>query len=213
VKKKLENLKPSSAPGPDGVWPRVLQKLASSLSIPLALIFTKLFQEGSVPSIWKQANVTPIFKKGIKGNPGNYRPVSLTCVICKIMESLIRDQLVLHLANNQLLRTSQHGFMSGRSTLTNLLEYLEVLTKLVDDGHSVDILYLDFAKAFNKVTHQRLIDKCRGLGVGGNVLAWVKEWQTAEGCFKWSIFRLGGCAVRSAPRVCTGSNTVSHVHQ
>ena len=71
VKKKLENLKPSSAPGPDGVWPRVLQKLASSLAMPLALIFTKLFQEGSIPSIWKQANVKPIFKKGIKGNPGN----------------------------------------------------------------------------------------------------------------------------------------------
>ena len=137
---------------------------------------TKLFQEGGVPSIWKQANVAPIFKKGVKGNPGNYRPVSLTCVICKIMESLIRDHLVLHLANNHLLRTSQHGFMSGRSTLTNLLEYLEVLTKLVDDGHSVDILYLDFAKAFKKVPHQRLIDKCRGLGVGGNVLAWIKEW-------------------------------------
>jgi hypothetical protein len=118
VQKRLENLKPSSAPGPDGVWPRVL---------PLALIFTKFFQEGSVPSIWKQANVTPIFKKGVKGNPGNYRPVSLTFVICNIMESLIRDQLVLHLADNQLLRTSQHGFISGRSTLTNLLEYLEVL--------------------------------------------------------------------------------------
>ena len=71
---------------------------------------------------------------------------------------------------------SQHGFMSGRSTLTNLLEYLEVLTKLVDDGHSVDILYLDFAKAFDKVPHQRLVDKCRGLGVDGNALAWIKEW-------------------------------------
>ena len=81
------------------------------------------------------------------------------------MESLIGDQLVSHLASNKLLRMSPHGFMSGRSTLTNLLEYLEVLTKLVDDGHSVDILYLDFAKAFDKVPHQRLVDKCKGLGV------------------------------------------------
>jgi ribonuclease P/MRP protein subunit RPP40 len=92
------------------------------------------------------------------------------------MESLIRDQLVLHLANNQLLRTSQIELMSGSSTLNNLLEYREVLTKLVDDGHSVDILYLDFAKALEKVPRQRLIDKCRGLGVGENVLAWIKEW-------------------------------------
>ena len=176
VKKKLENLKPSSAPGPDGVWPRLLQKLAAVFATPLHLIFSKLFQEGNVPSIWKQANVCPIFKKGTKGSPGNYRPVSLTCVICKIMESIIRDQVVIHLAKNRLLRTSQHGFMAGRSTLTNLLEYLEVLTKLLDEGHSVDILYLDFAKAFDKVPHQRLLDKCRGLGVEGNTLAWIKEW-------------------------------------
>ena len=94
------------------------------------------------------------------------------------MESLLRDAIVEHLEKHNLLRGSQHGFMSGRSTLSNLLEYLEELTKLVDDGHSVDIVYLDFAKAFDKVPHKRLIRKCEGLGIQGKVLMWIEEWLT-----------------------------------
>ena len=129
-----------------------------------------------MPPEWKRANVTPIFKKGSKGSRGNYRPVSLTCVLCKVMESLLRDAIVEHLVANKLIRDTQHGFTSGRSCLTNLLEYLETLTKLVDEGHSVDIVYLDFAKAFDKVPTRRLLAKCDGLGIGGKVLAWISEW-------------------------------------
>ena len=180
VKKKLSNLKPTAAPGPDGVWTRILHKLADVLAKPLSMIFTKLFAEGCVPSIWKKANVCPIFKKGVKGDTGNYRPVSLTCVIGKVMESLLRDSVVKHLVLHQLIRASQHGFMLGRSTLTNLLAYLESLTALVDEGHAVDVLYLDFAKAFDKVPHARLIEKCRGLGIGGKVLSWIQEWLTGR---------------------------------
>ena len=144
------------------------------------MIFTKLFAEGCVPSIWKKDNVCPIFKKGVKGDTGNYRPVSLTCVIGKVMESLLRDSVVKHLVLHQLIRASQHGFMLGRSTLTNLLAYLESLTDMVDEGHAVDVLYLDFAKAFDKVPHARLIEKCRGLGIGGKVLSWIQEWLTGR---------------------------------
>ena len=92
------------------------------------------------------------------------------------MESILRDEIVIHLSKNNLIRASQHGFMGGRSCLTNLLEYLEDLTKLVDQGHAVDIVYLDFAKAFDKVPHRRLIMKCQGLGISGKVLAWIAEW-------------------------------------
>ena len=91
------------------------------------------------------------------------------------MESILRDEIVNHLNKNNLIRASQHGFMSGRSCLTNLLEYLEDLTKLVDQGHAVDIVYLDFAKAFDKVPHRRLMMKCQGLGISGKVLAWITE--------------------------------------
>ena len=94
------------------------------------------------------------------------------------MESLLRDSIVDHLAKHQLIHSTQHGFTSGRSCLTNLLEYLEELTKLMDTGRSVDIVYLDFAKAFDKVPIRRLLSKCAGLGIQGNLLAWIEEWLT-----------------------------------
>ena len=96
------------------------------------------------------------------------------------MESLLKDRILQHLVLHQLIRSSQHGFMPGRSTLTNLLTYLETLTALVDEGHAVDVLYLDFAKAFDKVPHARLLAKCSGLGLGGKVLSWVREWLTGR---------------------------------
>ena len=176
VEKKLKQLKPSAALGPDRVWTRVLHTMAEVLANPLSVIFGRLMGEGEVPGIWRKANVCPIFKKGTKGDPANYRPVSLTCVVGKVMESLIRDELVAHLERFNLIRGSQHGFMGGRSTTTNLLVYLETLTRLINEGHCVDVLYLDFAKAFDKVPHGKLMDKCRGLGVGGRVLEWIRKW-------------------------------------
>ena len=176
VERKLKNIKADGAPGPDRVWSKVLHTMADILAGPLAIIYNKLMEEGDVPNIWRMANVCPIFKKGSKGDPANYRPVSLTCVVGKVMESLIRDKIVEHLERNTLIRSSQHGFLAGRSTTTNLLVYMETLTKLLDQGHAVDVLYLDFAKAFDKVPHRRLLDKCRGLGVDGRVLEWIRVW-------------------------------------
>ena len=92
------------------------------------------------------------------------------------MESLIRDAIIEHLEEHRLILSSQHGFMARKSCLTNLLEYLEKLTKLIDEKHSVDVLYLDFAKAFDKVPHRRLLDKMEAHGITGNVLAWVEAW-------------------------------------
>ena len=99
--------------------------MADILNEPVASIFLQCQEEEVVPADWKLANVTPIFKKGSKSVPGNYRPVSLTCVICKVMASLVKDAIVEHLAKNSLIRSSQHGFTAGRSCLTNLLEYME----------------------------------------------------------------------------------------
>ena len=86
-------------------------------------------ESGIVPSAWKEANVSPLFKKGSKTNPLNYRPVSLTSVVGKVFETLIRDVLVKHASENAIIKIQQHGFMKKKSTLTNLLEYLEALTK------------------------------------------------------------------------------------
>ena len=176
VKKKLLELRPDSAPGPDRVWTKVLHRLADTIAAPLAVIYAKLMEEGEVPRIWKDALVCPIFKKGKKGDAANYRPVSLTCVLGKVMEKVVRDHMVEHLVRNSLIRTSQHGSQQGRSTTTNLLEYLESLTDLVDKGEAVDIIYLDFAKAFDSVAKERLLLKMEGVGVQGKVLAWVREW-------------------------------------
>ena len=170
VKAKFEKIRPDSAPGPDKLWPRILVRLADVLASPLANVYTKSLGEGTVPPDWKLANVTPIFKKGSKGSAGNYRPVSLTCVLCKVMESILRDSLVLHLSQHSLIRSSQHGFMAKKSCLTNLLEFLEEHSSLVDKGHAVDIVYLDFSKAFDKVPHQRLLLKCQGLYLDFRVL-------------------------------------------
>ena len=176
VETKLRNIKQTGAPGPDKVWSKVLHDMADILAEPLAAIYNKLMEEGGVPLIWKMANVCPVFKKGSKGDSANYRPVSLTCVVGKVMESLVRDKIMEHLDRNSLIRPSQHGFMSGRSTATSMLVYMEALTRLLDGGHTVDVLYLDFAKAFDKVPHQRLLEKCKGLGLDGKLLEWIRVW-------------------------------------
>lgn len=176
VKDKLAKLKPSAAPGPDKVWAKVLHSLADVLDEPLSHVYSKLFEEGFVPTIWRTANVCPVFKKGSKGDPGNYRPISLTCILCKVMESIIRDAMIDFLLSNKLICSSQHGFLPGRSTLTNLLEYLETLTRLIDEGHAVDVLYLDFRKAFDVVPKERLLVKMDSMGLRGKVLNWVREW-------------------------------------
>lgn len=176
IRKKILNLRKGSAGGPDIISPRVLHETVDSICDPLEIIFTKCLAEGYVPDDWKNANITPIFKKGLKSSVGNYRPISLTSVICKLMESILKDAILDHLVQNEVLRSSQDGFMPGKSCLTNLLEYVNKLIALIDTGHSVDVLYLDFAKAFDKVPHCRLLEKLRAAGVDGKIAAWIQKW-------------------------------------
>ena len=180
VEAKVDALKPDSAAGPDNITARYLKETANVLSLPLSIVFKRSLDEGVVPDDWRRGNITPIFKSGSKMSPGNYRPVYLTCIICKIMESIIRDDIVQHLSNHHLIHASQHGFTYSKSCQTNLLEYLNTLTKLVDEGHNIDVLYLDFAKAFDKVPHQRLLRKLEAYGIAGKVLAWIESWLTGR---------------------------------
>jgi len=129
-----------------------------------------------VPDDWREANVTPIFKKGEKNDPANYRPVSLTSICCKIMESLLKDKIVTHLNKYDLINKSQHGFMKNKSCTTNLLEFLEIVSQAVDNGEAVDLVYLDFAKAFDKVPKMRLLEKLWKHGVQGKLFDWIKSW-------------------------------------
>ena len=153
-------------------------------------MFQKSIDEQSVPKEWKNANITPIFKKGSKFEAGNYRPVSLTSVICKVMESLIRDKIVDHLNKYELILPTQHGFVNRRSCLTNLLEYLEKLTELVDEGNCVDVIYLDFAKAFDKCSHLKLSVLLEAHGISGNIKGWIDDWLSE----RWQRVVLNGNA-------------------
>ena len=112
VFKKINKLDPNKTPGADRFHPRFLREVGDILSVPIAIIFTKSLQENAVPKDWRTANVVSIFKKGDRTLASNYRPISLTSVICKMLESLLKDAIMEHLLKNELLRSSQHGFMS-----------------------------------------------------------------------------------------------------
>jgi hypothetical protein len=125
VKKKLDNLKISKSPGPDGIHTRVLKEVSMSLCTPLARIFETSNKTGLLPEDWKCANITAIYKKGNKKIAGNYRPISLTSIVCKLMETLVREEIIEHMKRNKLFSKKQFGFISGRSTVLQLLQVLD----------------------------------------------------------------------------------------
>ncbi|KAK4830538.1 hypothetical protein QYF61_011676 [Mycteria americana] len=172
----LHHLDTHKSMGPDEIHPRVLKELADVLTKPLSIIYQQSWLTGEVPADWRLANVTPIFKKGRKEDPGNYRPVSLTSVPGKLMEQIILSAITRHVENNQGIRPSQHGFRKGRSCLTNLISFYDKVTRLVDEGKSVDVVYLDFSKAFDTVSHGILLEKLAAHGLDGCTLRWVKNW-------------------------------------
>ena len=178
IAKKIKEMKDNKSPGIDGIPPKLLKEIVEQISIPLAKLFILSLEEGIVPSEWKEANITPLFKTGWRNKPENYRPVSLTSVVCKLLEILIRDHMVEFLVKHNLINASQHGFLKARSCLTNLLCFLEEITKWVDDGSPVDVVYLDFQKAFDKVPHQRLLLKLKAHGIGNDVINWTEKWLT-----------------------------------
>ena len=177
---KLKKLKSNKSAGPDGISGILLKEVVNEISKPLHIIFSQSLAEGTIPRDWKEANVIPIFKKGSRQNCGNYRPVSLTSVICKVMESIVRDKLTEHLEKNNLINTTQHGFRPGRSCLTNLLSFFDNVVNQVDQGNNMDVVYLDFRKAFDKVPHRRLMEKLKTMGAGEEIVGWVTQWLTGR---------------------------------
>ena len=175
IKSAIQQLNEFSAPGPDGISNKIIVELKDELALPLSLLFRKSLDEARIPSDWRLSNVSPVYKKGSKAEPVNYRPVSLTSNVCKLMERVINVSFSAFL-NKHVLNNSQHGFRRGRSCQTNLIEFLDKVTGWLDDGDSVDVLYLDFSKAFDKVNHQMLLAKLAAAGVEGKLLAWLEDW-------------------------------------
>jgi hypothetical protein len=176
VYSKLCKININKSPGSDNLHPKLLFELRDQLVGPLTRLFRKSLVTGVVPYEWKDARVSPLFKKGKRDKPENYRPVSLTSIIGKIFEAIIKDNIVEHLEKYKILNSSQHGFTKGKSCLTNILSFMESVTSKIDEGNPVDIVYLDFAKAFDKVPHVRLVNKLEAHGISGLVLNWVRHW-------------------------------------
>ena len=181
IRTKLAASKTDKSPGIDEIHPKLLKELSDKIAKPLAMLFQNSLEKGVVPADWRNANVTSLFKKGNRSECQNYRPISLTSVVCKMLESIIKDEIVSHLDKFKLIRDSQHGFTKGRSCLTNLLEFFEDISEKLDSGRPIDVIYLDFAKAFDKVPHKRLLKKLRAHGIGGTAYKWIKAWLRNRG--------------------------------
>ena len=176
IQKHLEKLKVTKSPGPDQMHPKFLNETSKSISTPLAHIFNISMQTGKLPDNWKKANVTPLHKKGPKNLVENYRPISLTSIVCKTMEKFIRDIILDHMEKHKLFTIHQHGFRKGRSCVTQLIEVLDDWTEQLDNKNAIDTIYLDFQKAFDTVPHQRLINKLQSYGICGKILGWIKDF-------------------------------------
>ena len=176
VRKLLLGLNVSKSPGPDQFHPVVLRELADIIHIPLTYIFNLSFGAGIVPQEWKEGQISALLKKGDKNLPSNYRPVSLTSVICKIMEKLVRKKIVSHMDKHDLFSDKQYGLIQGRSTSLQLLKVLDQWTSILDEGGTIDAVYMDFMKAFDKVPHGRLIHKLEAYNISIKTCKWVKEF-------------------------------------
>jgi len=176
VLKRLLQLRTDKSAGVDNISSRFLKALCPEISVPVTLLFNCSMSEGKIPHDWKLANVTPIHKQGNRNRPDNYRPISLTCHLSKVMESIVRDTITQHLEKFNLIKGSQHGFRRKRSCVTNLLVFLDKVTTCNDYKDSVDTIFLDFAKAFDKVPHGRLLMKLKAHGIDGQVASWIGDW-------------------------------------
>ena len=176
VLKLLQDLKENKACGPDNIPPRVLKTAAEPISSCLQLLFTASLAKGTVPDDWKLANITPVFKKGERFKASNYRPVSLTTICSKLMEHVVVSQVMQHFDHHSILTDCQHGFRAGRSCETQLLDLTQELHQHLEDYEQIDMVVLDFSKAFDKVPHRRLMDKLWNYGVRGTTHSWIKAF-------------------------------------
>ena len=169
-------MKTSVSQTPDSIPSYFVKHTSAQLLQPLFIIFNHSIQTGQIPTIWKKAIVIPIYKKGNKNDPKNYRPISLTSVICRILEKIIHYSILSHLLSNQLISPAQHGFVYNRSTQTQQLLFLDNLTNMYDKKKQLDIIYLDFSKAFDKVSHIKLLQVLHHKRIHGTYVKWIENY-------------------------------------
>lgn len=176
VLKLLENLDPNKSSGPDGIPARILKLAAEELAPVLSIICQKSLDTGEVPDSWLRANITPIFKKGDRTLASNYRPVSLTSICSKIMEHIIHSNIMKHFSKHTILTDKQHGFRQKHSCETQLILTMQDLTSSLDNKSQVDMVILDFSKAFDVVPHNLLLSKLHNMGIQNSTLTWISSF-------------------------------------
>ena len=173
---QLKEININKPPGPDNIHPKFLMETSNLISKPLTHLFNLSLKSGSLPKDWKTSKVTPIFKSGSKSCTNNYRPISVNSNVCKILEKILRDALMSHLMNNNLLSVEQHGFVPKKSTCLQLLLYMDRLTEAFENNSSLISVYFDFRKAFDTVPHKRLIHKLKTVGITGHLRSWLENY-------------------------------------
>lgn len=170
----LHKLDPSKSAGPDHMPARFLINCAKTISLPISILFKRSIAEGYVPCIWKRAFITPVHKKGAKTDITNYRPISKLCIVSKVFEKVVFNQL--YPALKQSFSPFQHGFLKGRSTVSNLISLNSYLTEAMDNGHQVDVVYTDYSKAFDRIPHKLLLFKLHKVGICGDLFRWFSSY-------------------------------------
>lgn len=178
VEKLLRNLNIYKSPGPNSIPPRILKECAEVLSSPLALFLNTSFSLGQLPSIWKTAHFTPVHKKGNKSHRENYRQISLTCIVCKIAEAVVKNRVVDFWCGLNLFNPNQFAYLRGKSTLAQLLTCYDDWAKARNRSQQTDIIFLDLSKAFDSVPHERLLLKLQRHGIDGSLLLWIRNFLT-----------------------------------
>ena len=175
IRKMLKNINVNKACGPDGISGKILKNCCGSLAYPLSLIYRLSYNSGIVPQEWKMANVVPVYKKGSKSSVENYRPISLTCLVMKIFEKIIRDDLMSKCS--QILNKNQHGFLPGKSCTTQMIGYTESIAAALNESIRTDVIYFDFAKAFDSVNHDIILQKLKNLfNIDGTLLKFLVNY-------------------------------------
>ena len=176
----IDEISLTAASGPDGLCAIFLKKCKSSLLTPLTELWRDCLDLGVTPEKLKEAHIIPVYKGGNQGVAANYRPIALTSHLIKVFEKVMRKKIVEFLQTHHLLNDSQHGFTEGHSCLSQLLAHHDKVLSILECGSNVDTIYLDFAKAFDKVDHSILLKKLSLLGVRGKILKWITSFLTSR---------------------------------
>ena len=175
IKKLIDGLDSKKSPGPDNISPGILKLIPHEVAKFLEVIYENFLSTSEIPGDWRMANITPLHKKGAKNNPSNYRPISITLIPCKLLEHIIKSSMYNHLEKYRLITNRQHGFRKHFSYTTQLLSLVHDLCQAINAKGQTDNIFLDFSKAFDKVSHRKLLQKLNSYGFRGQSHSLIKS--------------------------------------